>query len=92
VDLFGIEINVVLLAVLGVLNVPVYILIGRVLFENWSGFWESIKFWFTPDIISWFRGEHWEDAWAEVKLWYFVALCVVAVVVEYLLINKYFLS
>ncbi len=89
---FGIEINVVLLAVLGVLNVPVYILIGKVLFEDWSGFWESIKFWLTPDIISWFRGEHWEDAWAEVKLWYFVVLCVVVVVVEYLLIYKVFLS
>ena len=89
---FGTEINVVLLAVLGVLNVPVYILIGRVLFEDWSGFWESVKFWLTPDIISWFRGEYWEDVWSEMKLWYFVVLCVAAVVVEHLLINKYFLS
>jgi hypothetical protein len=92
VDLFGIKINVVLLAVLGVLNVPVYILIGWVLFGAWSEFWESIKFWLTPDIISWFRGERWEDAWAETRLLLFVVLCVIAVVVEYLSINKYFFS
>lgn len=91
-DVFGIKINVVLLAVLGVLNVPVYILIGRVLFEDWSGFFESVKFWLTPDIISWFRGERWEDAWAETRLLLFVVLCVIAVVLEYLSINKHFFS
>jgi hypothetical protein len=92
VELFGIKINVVLLVVLGVLNVPLYVLIGRVLFEDWSGFWESIKFWLTPNFISFFRGEYWDDVWSELKLWYFVVLCVIAVVVEYLSINKYFLS
>lgn len=91
-DLFGIKINVVLLSVLGVVNIPVYILIGKFLFEDWSGFWESIKFWLTPDIVSWFRGERWEDAWAETRLWLFVVLCVIAVLVEYLSINKYLLS
>ncbi len=89
---YGIEINVVLLAVLGVLNIPVYILIGWVLFEDWWGFWESVKFWLTPDIISWFRGEYGEDMLSEMKLWYFVVLCVAAVGGEYLLIHKHFLS
>ena len=27
-----------------------------------------MKFYFTPDIISLFRGKFWEDNWAETKL------------------------
>ena len=46
--------------VLGVLFKP--------FFEDAEHFWRCIRFWFTPDLFSLFRGEWREDWWAEMKL------------------------
>ena len=37
-------------------------------FDDQEDFTESIRFWFTPDIISIFRGEFWRDEWSSLKL------------------------
>ncbi len=67
-------------------NVPVYWLIGWVIFGNWGEFRECIRYLLTPDIISLFRGERGEDWWAEMKLAYWVVLCGCAVYLESLLL------
>lgn len=43
-------------------------LLYTLLFEDWDEFAECVKFYFTPDIISLFRGKFLEDNWAEAKL------------------------
>lgn len=40
----------------------------KILFSDKEEFFEYVKFWFTPDIVSMFRGQYWEDNWAELKL------------------------
>ncbi|MGI0116506.1 hypothetical protein [Zooshikella sp. RANM57] len=40
----------------------------KLLFGDKDELIECIKFWFTPDIISMFRGTYWEDHWAEFKI------------------------
>lgn len=40
----------------------------QVLFGNKEELIKCIKFWFTPDIVSMFRGQYWDDHWAEFKL------------------------
>ena len=49
-------------------GIAVLFLLFRPLFGDASGFWECIRFWFTPDIFSLFRGEWGQDWWAEMKL------------------------
>ena len=44
------------------------VIMYRVLFSGKDDFFNCIKFWFTPDVVSMFRGEYWEDHWAEFKL------------------------
>ena len=61
--------------ILVVVNIPVCWLLGWVVFKDWGDFWECVKFWLTPDIISAFRGEWIEDQWAQMKLFLWVALC-----------------
>ena len=61
--------------VLGVLNLPVYFGLGWVLFRTWQDFWDSIRFWITPDIFSLFRGEFLDDWFAELKLGVWIAAC-----------------
>ena len=43
-------------------------LLFKPFFGDWGGFWDCVRFWFTPDIISLFCGEWEEDRWAEMKL------------------------
>lgn len=70
-------------AILIVANIPVYLILGRAFFDDWGGFFQCVRFWFTPDIISIFRGEHWDDVWAELKLLVFGAICYGAVYAEH---------
>ncbi len=61
---------------LAVVNTPVYLGLGALLFGDWGSFFDCLRFWFTPDWISLLRGEWGEDRWAELKLFVFGALCV----------------
>jgi len=75
--------------ILVILNIPLYIAFGWVFFGTWDGFWEGIKFWGTPNIISAFRGEYWEDRWAEIKLFLWGAFCVGFVLAEAYILSKF---
>lgn len=74
--------------ILGVVNIPVCFGIGWVFFRDWGGFWESIRFWFTPDLFSAFNGEYWDDWVGELKLGLWIACCAGCVYGEAMLIEK----
>ncbi len=84
--------NIVVLIVLGVANIPLYLLIGKVFLGGWAGFWDAVKFWLTPDVLSAFNGEYWDDWWAELKLGLFIAACGGCVYGEYVLVQKLFMN
>ncbi len=46
----------------------------RFFFDCRDDFFDAIRHWFTPDIISMFRGEWAEDQWNELKLLGWMAL------------------
>ena len=61
-----------------ILSIGVAILVGWLsfgfFFEDRSDFWECVRLYFTPEIISLFRGE-WGDAnWADLKLFVYFGL------------------
>jgi hypothetical protein len=68
---------------LAVANIPVYLGLGSIFFGDFADFFECLRFWFTPDWISLFRGEWIEDRWSETKLFLFVLLCLAALYGEY---------
>jgi hypothetical protein len=74
--------------ILGVVNLPVYFGLGWMIFKDIDDFWESFRFWLTPDIFSAFRGEFWDDWWGELKLGVWIALCGGCVAGEAFLIEK----
>jgi hypothetical protein len=48
----------------------------KTMFDGWEDFADCIGYWFTPDVLSLFRGEWTEDWWAEMRLLIFLALVV----------------
>ncbi len=66
----------VAIAVLVVANAPVYIVLARLFFHDFDGFWRALKFVLTPDIISMFRSEWTEDRWASTKFGLWLMLCI----------------
>jgi len=54
--------------ILAMLNIPLYWLMAKVFFKDLDDFLESVRFWFTPNIFSAFRGEYMDDLFAEMKL------------------------
>lgn len=55
-------------------GLAVLALLFKPLFGTAEGFWECVKFWLRPDILSAFRGEFWDDWWAEMKLFVWLGL------------------
>ena len=72
-----------MIGMLTVLNLPVFWFIRRVFFPDWAELMEAIRYWFTPDMWSFFRGEFFEDFWAEIKLGLYFACCVGLVMGEF---------
>ena len=60
----------------------------RLFFENFGDFLECVRYYLTPDIISWFRGEWAEDWWAETKLFFYFGLSAGCGAVTYLGLHK----
>lgn len=69
--------------VLVIVNVPLFLGLGRLFFDDWGGFFSCVGFWFTPDWISLLRDELWDDWWGTLKLFVFIALCTGAVYGEH---------
>jgi len=78
--------------ILAIVNAPVYWLIGWLVFDTWDEFWECVKYWLMPDIVSWFRGEALDDMWAEMKLFIFALMCAGVVFGEGWLLSTYVLG
>lgn len=70
-------------ALLVVANVPVYRVLGRAVFDDWSGFRRCVHHGFTPDIVSFLLGEFLDSRWAQFKLFAFGALSWAAVYAEH---------
>ncbi|MEZ6319182.1 MAG: hypothetical protein R3B49_10605 [Phycisphaerales bacterium] len=77
--------------ILAVANVPLYLLLGKAVFGDWSEFVECVKYWLTPDIISLVRGEWSEDWWAEFKLFAWALVCAGIVWGEHWVLTAYVL-
>ena len=75
--------------VLAIINIPIYIIVGKLILGDFNEFLDAIGFWLQPDIISRFRDEYWEDVWAEMKLGLFIIVCVGLVIFEHNMLIKY---
>jgi hypothetical protein len=62
----------------------------RVFFPSPGDFKESLRYWFTPDIVSIFCGEWSDDQWASMKLFLYVALSVGSGILTGVSLNKWF--
>jgi len=66
----------VVLILVGVLSIPVYATLGKMFWgEEFESLGETIRFLFTPDIYSFFKGRFWDDWYASIKFNVFLFLC-----------------
>lgn len=72
-----------------VINIPVFLIVGRVFFDSWEGFFKALWFCAKPDFMSLFDGTYWEDHWNELKFSLFLIVCGIIVYGEYYVIVTY---
>ncbi|WP_242835652.1 hypothetical protein [Ruminiclostridium josui] len=73
--------------ILLIANIPVYKKILRCIFRDREDINDAIKYSFTPDLFSLFKGNYWKDKMGEAKISAFVFCCVAVVVIEFLIIK-----
>jgi hypothetical protein len=79
--------TIILILILLVINFPVYRFIFGLIFASSEDYDESVRYTFTPNIISFFRGEYWDDKFRSTQLSFYIFLCAVPVFMEYLFIQ-----
>jgi hypothetical protein len=82
--------SILIIGLLLVVNIPAFKAIFRMMFTSMDDFYESLRYVFTPDILSLFRGEYIDDWYGEMKVQFFVVLCGVLIFAEYTAISKVF--
>ncbi|MGG3506566.1 hypothetical protein ABES58_13920 [Paenibacillus lautus] len=80
--------DLVMYMVLFVLNIPIYKWIFGRIFDDADDLKQSVKYSFTPDIISLFRRRFWKDQWGELKLSVFICCCLGIFVIECVVVAK----
>ncbi len=78
----------IILIILLIFNtLTVYKFLFKLIFNDVDDFKESLRYSFTPNIISLFKGEYWKDHVAEFKLGFFILLCVIITAIEFAIVN-----
>lgn len=70
--------------VLAVVNLPLYVLVGRIFFATWEDFRRAARFRPAQGFAFFFRGDIRKEWRAELKLALFTIACAAMVYVEYL--------
>lgn len=71
--------------ILLIVNIPVFLGLGRVIFTDWDGFIEAVRFWTRVDGALTLKREWQEDRWGTSKLPVFILLSVALVLIEHLM-------
>lgn len=82
--------KVLFIALILFLNIPIYKKILDLMFVSMDDFYEAIRYAFTPDIFSFFKGKYIKDQFYEMRFNFFILVCAVVIFVEYIVINKVF--
>ncbi|NOU94210.1 hypothetical protein GC093_13425 [Paenibacillus sp. LMG 31456] len=80
--------EILIVIILLIINYPVYKLLYRLFFYDADEFDESVRYSFTPNFISFFRGEYWEDKMSTFKLQMYIFSCIIIIFLEFILFNK----
>jgi hypothetical protein len=74
--------------ILVLVNIPVFLGLGRIIFQDWDSFLEALRLWTSTN--WWFTLEkEWRlDRWGTAKLPVFLLACLALVVMEHLMFGK----
>lgn len=81
------------LGLTAVVNIPLFILIGKFFFGDWDAFKEALSYIFTPDWIHMMFGdwdEYSADLWATLKMIVFIVLFILVFTGELMFITRTF--
>lgn len=78
-----------LLLALAMMNVPVYLLLGRRLFGTWGRFVESIQLWLNMEMLSGPGGEASEQMTADMRLGILLASSAGIVLAEFFVLAQF---
>jgi len=70
---------------LALVNIPVYLGLGRIIFRDWDGFMEALRLWTSADWWLTLEKEWRLDRWDTAKLPVFLLCCVALVLLEHLM-------
>jgi hypothetical protein len=79
---------VIIFIILLVINIPAYRVYYSMIFRDKDDFSESVRYSFTSDLFSLFRGEYIKDRIGEFKLGIFVFACIFTVIIEFMIIKS----
>lgn len=84
--------SLVILLILIVIDIPLFTIIAKLMFDGWGGFWDNFKWNLMPDIISLLTGRYLKDKRGELKSGMYLTICFVILFLEFLFVQNFFLN
>lgn len=80
--------NKPLVITLSIVSLPIYGMFASLLFGNSGDFLKSLRYLWTSDVVSAFRGDYLEDRWSEAMFTFWLIGCVIVVASEYSFVKQ----
>lgn len=74
--------------ILLIINIPVYLALGKLIFKDWGSFLESVRLWASADWWYSLEKQWHEDRWGTGQMPLFLLLCALLIVVEHLMFGS----
>ena len=71
-------------------NLPLYYLVLKKMFNSTAEFLEALRYYFQPDLLSTAKGELFKDMKASRKIVFFIVICISIIALEDFVISNIF--
>ena len=84
--------NILIIILLVIIDVPLFLFIGKLMFHGWTDFLDKFKWNLMPDIFSLLTGRFIKDQRGELATGIYFMICIIVLAIELSLIKEFILK
>lgn len=84
--------SLIIVIILLIIDLPLFIVIGKIMYHGWDDFCDDFKWNLIPDIFSLFTGRFLKDKRGELNSQLYFFVCFIILFLELVVVNEVFLN
>ncbi len=84
--------SLIIIIILLIIDLPLFIVIGKLMYHGWDNFWDDFKWNLIPDIFSLFSGSFLKDKRGELNSQLYFCVCFIILFLELIVVIEVFFN